>query len=111
MSAAALAGRLIGKQTFHAVSEFAQVLPPAIVIDFVGLNDGGREKMLQWAAATFDLMDGFNERSRKAFDKFVELRDYLDEYGQAKQLKEGGWRGGFSSWRRSMIFPRLKPPS
>ena len=90
MTAEALADRLVGKQTFDAVSEFAQVLPYAIVIDLVGLNDGGREKMLKWAAATFDLMDGFNERSRKAFDTLVELRDYLDEYGQAKHLKEGG---------------------
>ena len=81
MTAEALADRLVGKQTFDAVGEFAQVLPYAIVIDLVGLNDGGREKMLKWAAATFDLMDGFNERSRKAFDTLVELRDYLDEYG------------------------------
>lgn len=90
MTAEALADRLVGKQTFDAVGEFAQALPYAIVIDLVGLNDGGREKMLKWAAATFDLMDGFNERSRKAFDTLVELRDYLDEYGQAKHLKEGG---------------------
>ena len=90
MTAKALADRLIGKQTFDAVSEFAQVIPYAIVIDLVGLNNGGREKMLKWAVATFDLMDGFNERSRKAFDTLVELRDYLDEYGQARHLEEGG---------------------
>lgn len=90
ITAEALADRLVAQQTFDAVSEFAQVLPYAIVIDLVGLNDGGKEKMLEWAGATFDLMDGFNERSRKAFNTLVGLRDYLDEYGQAKHLKEGG---------------------
>ena len=81
MTVQALADRLVGKQTFDAVGEFAQVLPYAIEIDLVGLNYGGREKMLKWAAATFDLIDGFNERTRKAFDTLVEIRDYLDEYG------------------------------
>ena len=90
MTAEALADRLVAQGTFDAVSEFAQVLPYAIVIDLVGLNDGGKEKMLEWAAATFDLMDGFNERSHKAFDTLVGLRDYLDDYGEAKHLKEGG---------------------
>jgi cytochrome P450 len=90
LTAEALADRLVAQRHFDGVSEFAQVLPYAIVIDLVGLNDGGRDNMLKWAAATFDLMDGFNERSRKAFDALVGLRDYLDEFGQARHLKEGG---------------------
>lgn len=90
LAAQSLADRLVEKQEFDGVSEFAQILPYSIVIDLIGLNDSGRENMLKWAAATFDLMDGHNARSKKAFEDLVELRAYLDKYGQAKYLKEGG---------------------
>ena len=42
------------------------------------------------AAAVFDVMDGFNERSQAAFQTLVGLREYLDVYGRAAFLKEGG---------------------
>lgn len=90
LTAQSLADRLVEQRRFDGVTEFAQILPYSIVIDLIGLNDSGRENMLKWAAATFDLMDGFNERSQKAFDDLVGLRAYLDKYGQAKYLKEGG---------------------
>jgi cytochrome P450 len=89
-TAEALADKLVAQRTFDAVSEFAQVLPLSIVVDLVGLNDSGREKMLDWAAATFDLMDGFNARSQQAFKTLVGLREYLDKYGRKDALKEGG---------------------
>ena len=90
VTADGLADQLVARQRFDAVSEFAQILPYSIVVDLIGLSDGGRGNMLKWAAATFDLMDGFNDRSKAAFDTLVALRAYLDEYGQANRLKEGG---------------------
>lgn len=89
-TAEALADKLVAQREFDAVEEFAQVLPLSIVVDLVGLNDGGRENMLKWGAATFDLMDGFNARSRKAFETLVGLRAYLDAHGRPEDLKEGG---------------------
>ena len=104
MTAEALADRLVAQGAFDAFSEFAQVLPYAIVIDLVGLNDGGKGKNAGMGSGDGDLVDGFNARSRKAFDTLVGLREYLDEHGQAKHLKEGVLRGGFSMWRQSMVF-------
>lgn len=89
-TAEALAEKLVAQERFDAVTEFAQVLPFSIVIDLVGLNDSGRENMLKWAAATFDLMDGHNDRSKAAFSALVGLCEYLDEHGRAEDLKEGG---------------------
>jgi len=89
-TAEALADSLVVKGTFDAVTEFAQILPLSIVVDLVGLNDSGRQNMLKWGAATFDLMDGFNQRSQQAFETLVGLRKYLDKYGKREELKEGG---------------------
>ncbi len=88
--AQALAAKLAQQQSFDAVREFAQVLPFSIVVDLVGLSDGGQDSMLKWAAATFNLFEGFNDRSKAAFSELVGLREYLDEYGRADHLKEGG---------------------
>jgi cytochrome P450 len=89
-TAQGLADKLVAQGRFDAVAEFAQILPLSIVIDLVGLDESGRGKMVEWGAATFDLMDGFNARSRAAFETLKELRAYLDTYGRAEHLKEGG---------------------
>ena len=89
-TAQALADRLVGQGEFDGVTEFAQVLPLSIVIDLVGLDDSGRGNMLAWGSAVFDLMDGFNGRSKEAFETLLGLREYLSVYGRAEHLKEGG---------------------
>lgn len=89
-TAEALADRLTRQGTFDAVADFAQVLPVSVVIDLVGLNDAGRRNMLKWAAATFNLFEGFNARSRAAFGDLEDLQRFLAEHGRRDSLKEGG---------------------
>lgn len=89
-TAQALGDKLIRQGRFDGVTDFAQVLPLSVVIDLVGLDDSGRENMLAWGSAVFDLMDGHNARSKAAFQTLVGLRAYLDVYGRAEYLKQGG---------------------
>ena len=89
-AAEGLAGRLVDARRFDAVSQLATYLPLTIVVELVGLADAGGERMLRWAAATFNLFDGFNERSRASFAELVGLQAYLSEYGVPEKLKEGG---------------------
>jgi cytochrome P450 len=89
-TAQGMADRLVAQGMFDGVTEFAQVLPLSVVIDLVGLSDEGRDNMLDWGAAVFDLMDGLNLRSQEAFGKLVGLRRYLDEHGHRDALKDGG---------------------
>lgn len=86
----ALAVKLTAQGQFDAVTEFAQILPLSVVIDLVGLHESGRDKMLPWAAAAFNLFEGFNARSQAAFDTLVDLRDFLNQYGTREAVKEGG---------------------
>lgn len=85
-----LAQVLAEKGTFDAIADFAQVLPLSIVTELVGLPDGGRENMLKWASATFNLFDGFNERSQAAFGDMRELQAFLKTNGRPECLKDGG---------------------
>jgi len=76
-----LAEALVVKERFDAISDFAVVLPLAIVVDLVGLSDEGKDEMLNWASAAFNLFEGFNQRSRDAFADLQGLqmmRDYIN---------------------------------
>ena len=85
-----LSDRLVAQSTFDAVADFARILPVSIVVELVGLPDHGKSKMLDWAGATFNLFEGYNERSEASFAKLRELRDFLDIYGKPEHLQSGG---------------------
>ena len=89
-AAETLADQRCAKGRFEAVREFATILPVSIVIELVGLPDEGKEKMLEWAGATFNLFDGFNERSQASFEKLADLQAFLATHGNAEALQEGG---------------------
>lgn len=45
---------LVQRDRFDAVSELAHHLPLSVVTELVGLDDGGKQHMLEWAAGVFD---------------------------------------------------------
>ena len=89
-AAEGLAETLVAKGRFDAVNDLAAYLPLTIVTELVGLPDAGRENMLKWASATFNLFDGFNARSKAAFADLQALQAFLAQYGQRDQLRAGG---------------------
>ena len=91
-AAEGLIDTLVARGRFNAVSDFAQYLPVTIVAELVGLPEAGREKMLTWASATFNLFGpANNERARAAFNDLRDLKAFLDEYGTPDKLKPDGW--------------------
>jgi len=89
-AASDLAMALCKAGRFDAISDFAQILPLTIVTELVGLPADGKERMLEWAAATFNLFEGFNQRSQKSMGDLVDLRDFLDKYGKPELMRSGG---------------------
>ncbi|MDH1334982.1 cytochrome P450/oxidoreductase [Comamonas thiooxydans] len=91
-AAEGLIDTLVLRGRFDAISDLAQYLPVTIVAELVGLPETGREKMLTWASATFNLFGPENnDRARAAFDDLRDLKVFLDEYGTPEKLKPGGW--------------------
>ncbi|MEM7377683.1 MAG: cytochrome P450/oxidoreductase [Pseudomonadota bacterium] len=86
-----LVDTLCRRGRFDAVTDFAQYLPVTIVAELVGLPEHGRDNMLKWASATFNLFANDNDRARAAFNDLAELARFLKTYGHPDRLKPGGW--------------------
>ena len=89
--AEALVERLVARGSFDAVTDLAQHLPLSIVSDLVGLPEAGRERMLEWAAATFDVLGVLNERGAAALGVVTSMRDYVRTEAVPGKLRPGSW--------------------
>jgi cytochrome P450 len=94
--------RLVDKGRFDAATELAVHLPMAVVSDLVGLPDQGRAKMLEWAAAIWDIQGPADERFSKAkplVEEFIAfavndaIPGNIDVNGWAAQLYQAADRG------------------
>ncbi len=97
--------RLIAMGRFDGVSDLSTHLPLTIVRDLVGLPDFGRENMLRWANATFDLLGVQNERGKAALDVFLEQRRFAQTQ-TADQLKPGSWTRRLFDLADKGLLPR-----
>ncbi len=53
----------VAKRTVDGVADLATELPLSVVPDFVGWPQEGREHLIDWAGATFDVLGPWNRRS------------------------------------------------
>jgi cytochrome P450 len=93
---------LVDRGRFDAATELAEHLPMAVVSDLVGLPDRGRLKMLEWAAAIWNVQGPANERftsSMPAVDEFLAFATQeavpgnIDPDGWAAHLYQAADRG------------------
>lgn len=90
-AAEALVVELTGRGSFDAATDLAQYLPLTIVSHLVGLPEAARDRMLTWAAATFDIFGPDNDRAARARPVVQEMRNYVVEQATRDKLKEGSW--------------------
>ena len=86
-----LIANLVERRTFEGMADLARHLPLAVVTELVGLPEDGRENMLKWAAAAFDILGIQNERGRQGVETIKEMRAYIQNRAQPGQLKPGSW--------------------
>lgn len=86
-----LIDRLVADGPFDAATDLARTLPLMIVSHLVGLPEQGRQNMLEWAAATFDVLGPMNERSQAAFPRFGEMIHYISEHAQPGMVAPDSW--------------------
>ena len=63
-----LVARLLELESFDAVTDFSHHLPLTVVRDLVGLTDEGRENMLEWGAAGFNVQGVMNARAMEQLE-------------------------------------------
>jgi cytochrome P450 len=86
----ALLAELVARESFDGIADFARHLPVAVVSHLVGLPEAGRERMLEWAKATFNSLGPLNARARAAGEASLEMRAYARGVERA-QLRPNGW--------------------
>jgi len=89
--ATAIADAALARREFDAVEDLATHLPLTIVRDLVGLGVHGREHMLKWAGATFEMMGDPRGRRDTAVKNLGELRRFLDDPEMLDSLNPDGW--------------------
>jgi len=82
---------LLTRGKFDAIADLAQHLPLTIVRDLVGLPDFGQDKMLQWAAAAFDVLGVQNGRGQQALATIADMRQFIQKDATRENLKPGSW--------------------
>lgn len=89
---------LKGKGWFDAMPELASFLPVQAISHLVGLPEVGRERMLAWAAATFNLIGPKQEPAD--LSAAMEVRDFI--MGLAEDsVRDGSWAGELFAVTRS----------
>lgn len=82
---------LVERSEFDAVADFARHLPLRLVTDFVGLPEDGRDNMLVWASAQFNILGAMNERGRAALNVVKERGAWLADRLDPGSLRPGSW--------------------
>lgn len=80
---------LLGKGRFCGVADFASHLPVQVVSDLVGLPEDGRERMLIWAEATFQLIGPMNWRAIRSLPKITEVLRWVKSVDHARMTPDG----------------------
>jgi cytochrome P450 len=87
--AARLVETVIDKKSFDGVSDFARRFPITVMGDLIGLPEDGREDILGWADAGYNLFGPANERTERGKASFEPLGAYLRSLNEPGRLKEG----------------------
>src|SRR5271166_3241897 len=91
--------------SFDVVWDFSSRLPIGVVAELVGVR-GGSERMLRWAAATFDLLGPLNRRAVAAMPTSLGLLLYTLRFGTAGASPRSWAAAVFDARDRGQISTR-----
>jgi cytochrome P450 len=85
-----LVERLLARDSFDGATDFAQYLPVSVISHLVGLPEEGRQRMLDWASATFDALGPMNARAEAALPLLFDMVNYARQI-ERDRLRPGSW--------------------
>lgn len=103
-AAAELIDRLVEQGVFDGATDLAQYLPLLIVSRLVGLPEDGRQNMLEWAAATFNVLGPMNARAEAAVPKFMEMMHYIAERAGPSMVVPESWAARIYGFAQSGVI-------
>jgi cytochrome P450 len=83
---------LLKRGSFDAVEELAHLLPMALIVELMGLDQEGREKMLGWASSIFDAFGPIESaRTLAGVEVATQVVEYVLGRLDRSNLIPGGW--------------------
>ncbi|HMD56948.1 MAG TPA: cytochrome P450 [Solirubrobacteraceae bacterium] len=96
---------LVCRERFEVARDFASHLPVSVVSELVGVR-GGSERMLRWAAATFDGLGPLNRRGFRSMPRALSLFLYSLKL-RRRAVPPGTWAASvFDAQRRGELSAR-----
>jgi cytochrome P450 len=109
-AAADIVTRLVAKGRFDAATELAQHLPMTVVSELVGLGESRRGRMLEWAAAMWDVQGPANERFGAAMPLVEEFIGFAATEAVPGSIEPDGWAAQLYAAADRGELPRDKCP-
>lgn len=81
---------LLARESFDGIADFSRHLPVAAVSHLVGLPEEGRERMLDWAAASFNALGPMNARAEAGISGLLEMLQFAVGTDRSR-LRPDGW--------------------
>ncbi|KQW69900.1 hypothetical protein ASC67_05280 [Methylibium sp. Root1272] len=78
------------RRTFDGMRDLARVFPLTIVAELIGIPQDGRDRLLDWGHASFNVMGPANERYQRSLPVFGECFEYIEWLDKdPSRLREG----------------------
>jgi cytochrome P450 len=87
--AAAIVDAALSKGAVDGVADLAVCLPLAIVPDLVGWPVDGRDQLLDWGAATFDILGPMNKHAKRALPRSFQMLRFARRVVKQRTILEG----------------------
>ena len=87
--AAAIVDAAVSKGEVDGVADLALCLPLAVVPDLVGWPMDGRDQLLNWGAATFDILGPMNKHATKALPRSFQMLRFARRVVKQRTILEG----------------------
>ena len=87
--ASALVEDVAGRDSFDAVTEFAEIFPVQVVGELIGVPEDSRSHLLRWANGAFNAFGPPNERTAAGLQAIEEQFEYIRTIATRDQLAPG----------------------
>ncbi|MFD0337140.1 cytochrome P450 [Streptomyces sp. NPDC127117] len=89
-TADAVVEALVEQGSFDAVGDLARAMVLAVVPDFLGIPDDGREHLIDWAAANFNCHGPLNDRARASLPLSSAMAAYAERLVEERSARPDG---------------------
>ncbi|MGW0041479.1 cytochrome P450 [Rhodococcus sp. NPDC003348] len=106
-----LVDELVQKKTFDAVADFSTRFPLSVVPDLLGCPPDDRDKLLSWAAGSFETAGPLNARAEAGFAVLQDLLAYVTRLTHEGGMNSDGWWSDMLAKARENSIPEEGLPS